>query len=204
MGEPAPTITAEALKRRSTRIARAVPLLLRGVEALGRHFEERTSTSIVNCHGCRYSSRHYVARDRWVTLEMASLDERQDARRVRGRVAWIERPRALRDPFQYGVELEVSGNFWALTSCPGDWFVFPGGAVAEAGQQLHAAVRQQDTGNRPYVVRPALPIEAAHSPSLLTQVSSAAPTLGGPLSPLADQAAQIELEARANSLDQDR
>jgi len=52
--------TVELRKRRSTRIVQAVPLSVAGVDALGRPFNERTSTLIINCHGCRYQSKHYV------------------------------------------------------------------------------------------------------------------------------------------------
>ena len=41
----------EAQKRRTTRIVQAVPLTVTGVDALGRPFQERTSTLIINCHG---------------------------------------------------------------------------------------------------------------------------------------------------------
>ena len=60
----------EAQKRRSTRIVQAVPLTVTGVDALGRPFQERTSTLIINCHGARYQSKHYVLKNMWVTLEV--------------------------------------------------------------------------------------------------------------------------------------
>src|SRR5580704_2398535 len=47
----------ELRKRRSKRIMQAVPLAVTGVDALGRPFTERTSTLIINCHGCRYQSK---------------------------------------------------------------------------------------------------------------------------------------------------
>jgi len=50
----------ELRKRRSSRIVQAVPLVVTGVDALGRPFQERTSSLIINCHGCRYQSKHYV------------------------------------------------------------------------------------------------------------------------------------------------
>ncbi len=134
MAEPAPEITADALQRRSTRIIRAVPLTVTGVDALGRSFEERTSTSIVSCHGGRYQSRHYVTRREWVTLEvqLPCPEFGCTRRRVRGRILWIQRPRAVRELFQFGVELEVRGNFWGITCCPPDWFPFPDDAEPAA------------------------------------------------------------------------
>ena len=52
--------SAELRKRRSMRIVQAVPLVVTGVDALGRPFVERTSSLIINCHGSRYQSKHYV------------------------------------------------------------------------------------------------------------------------------------------------
>jgi hypothetical protein len=115
----------EAQKRRTTRIVQAVPLNVTGVDALGRPFQERTSTLIVNCHGCRYQSKHYVLKNMWVTLEVPHSEAGREPRSVRGRVTWIQRPRTVRELFQVGLELEVSGNVWGIAFPPPDWFPFP-------------------------------------------------------------------------------
>ncbi len=115
----------ESQKRRSTRIVQAVPLTVTGVDALGRPFQERTSTLIINCHGCRYQSKHYVLKNMWVTFEVPHNEPGRDPRRVRARVCWIQRPRTVRELFQIGVDLEVSGNVWGIAFPPGDWFPFP-------------------------------------------------------------------------------
>src|SRR5437879_13628962 len=86
----------ELRKRRSSRIVQAVPLVVTGVDALGRPFTERTSTLIINCHGCRYQSKHYVLKDMWVSLEVPHAEAGQPPRAVRGRVAWLQRPRTVR------------------------------------------------------------------------------------------------------------
>jgi hypothetical protein len=117
--------TAELRKRRSTRIVQAVPLSVAGVDALGRPFTERTSTLIINCHGCRYQSKHYVLKNMWVTLEVPHPETGQPPRTVRGRVAWIQRPRTVRQLFQVALELEVPGNTWGIAFPPDDWFAFP-------------------------------------------------------------------------------
>ncbi len=118
---------AELRKRRSTRIVQAVPLVVTGVDALGRPFVERTSSLILNCHGCRYQSKHYVLKNMWVTLEIPHPETGQPPRSVRGRVAWIQRPRTVRQLFQVALELEVSGNVWGIAFPPVDWFPFPEG-----------------------------------------------------------------------------
>src|SRR5262252_340821 len=118
---------AELRQRRSTRIVQAVPLVVTGVDALGRPFVERTSSLILNCHGCRYQSKHYVLKNMWVTLEIPHPETGRPPRGVRGRVAWIQRPRTVRQLFQVALELEVSGNVWGIAFPPEDWFVFPDG-----------------------------------------------------------------------------
>jgi hypothetical protein len=115
----------ESQKRRSTRIVQAVPLTVTGVDALGRPFQERTSTLIINCHGCRYQSKHYVLKNMWVTFEVPHNEPGRGPRSVRARVSWIQRPRTVRELFQIGVELEVPGNVWGIAFPPGDWFPFP-------------------------------------------------------------------------------
>src|SRR2546429_440960 len=121
---------AEPRKRRSTRIVQAVPLVVTGVDALGRPFVERSSSLILNCHGCRYQSKHYVLKNMWVKLEIPHPETGQPPRSVRGRVAWIQRPRTVRQLFQVAVELEVSGNLWGIAFPPEDWFAFPEGVHA--------------------------------------------------------------------------
>jgi len=111
-------------KRRSTRIVQAVPLAVTGVDAIGRPFTENTSTLIINCHGCRYQSKHYVLKNMWVKLEIPHPDAGQPPRVVRGRVAWIQRPRTVRQLFQVALELETPGNIWGIAFPPEDWFAF--------------------------------------------------------------------------------
>jgi hypothetical protein len=115
---------AELRKRRSTRIVQAVPLQVTGVDALGRPFAERTSTLIINCHGCRYQSKHYVLKNMWVNLEVPHSESGRPPRQVRGRVAWIQRPRTVRQLFQVALEMELPGNIWGIGFPPDDWFIF--------------------------------------------------------------------------------
>jgi hypothetical protein len=123
--EGAANISEELRKRRSTRIVQAVPLMVTGVDALGRPFAERTSTLIINCHGCRYQSKHYVLKNMWVNLEVPHPEQGHPPRRVRGKVAWIQRPRTVRQLFQVALELEAPGNAWGIAFPPDDWFTFP-------------------------------------------------------------------------------
>ena len=151
--------SAELRKRRSTRIVQAVPLVVTGVDALGRPFVERTSSLIINCHGCRYQSKHYVLKNMWVTMEIPHAETGQPPHTVRGRVAWIQRPRTVRQLFQVALELEVSGNVWGIGFPPEDWTAFP-----ESGQ---------------VVIKLDAPPEASQLPSSLAETApDSAPDLG--------------------------
>jgi hypothetical protein len=123
----------ELRKRRSSRIVQAVPLVVTGVDALGRSFVERTSSLIINCHGCRYQSKHYVLKNMWVALEIPHAEAGQPPRQVRGRVAWIQRPRTVRQLFQVALELELPGNVWGIGFPPEDW----GNFVLTVGARSH-------------------------------------------------------------------
>ncbi len=136
--------SAELRKRRSTRIVQAVPLLVTGVDALGRPFTERTSTLIINCHGCRYQSKHYVLKNMWVSLEIPHPETGHAPRHVRGRVAWIQRPRTVRQLFQVALEMEVPGNAWGIGFAPDDWFAF-----ADEGQNPASGEAPPETAQAP-------------------------------------------------------
>ncbi|MGB6430328.1 MAG: hypothetical protein WBF06_07060 [Candidatus Acidiferrales bacterium] len=109
----------------------AVPLTVTGVDALGRPFQERTSTQIINCQGCRYQSKHYVLKNMWLTFEVPHPETGRPPRTVRARVTWVQRPRTVRELFQIGAELETSGNVWGVAFPPSDWTPFPDGARPE-------------------------------------------------------------------------
>jgi vacuolar-type H+-ATPase subunit E/Vma4 len=115
-----------AQKRRSTRIVQAVPITVTGVDALGQPFKERTTTVMVNCHGCKYQSKHYVPKNSTVTLEIPRPEAGAPRRTLVGRVIWVQRPRAVRELFQIGLEFEIAGNVWGIAFPPDDWFPVPG------------------------------------------------------------------------------
>src|ERR1700704_320950 len=192
----------ESQKRRTTRIVQAVPLTVTGVDALGRPFQERTSTLIINCHGCRYQSKHYILKNMWVTFEVPHNEAGREPRTVRARVSWIQRPRTVRELFQIGVELEVSGNVWGIAFPPGDWFPFPESgsaprlkipAPSETPQDVAETEDWSATGEMPAVEAP--------SPRALELVEDSVRVL--PISgskdvslQLAQQVARLVIEAK--------
>jgi hypothetical protein len=134
VSESLPSNDPAVQKRRSTRIAQSVPITVVGTDALGQAFKERTSTVSVNCHGCKYQSKHYVPKTALVTIEIARGDSNAPPRVAEARVAWVQRPRTVRELFQIGVEFTVPGNAWGIAFPPADWFPLPD----EAAEQLVA------------------------------------------------------------------
>jgi len=141
-------------KRRSTRIVQAVPITVSGVDALGQPFKERTTTVMVNCHGCKYQSKHYVPKNSTISLEIPRPEPSLPARTIQGRVIWVQRPRAVRELFQIGLEFEIPGNVWGIAFPPEDWFPVPGEEPPEIPAPTAAA-----PAAKPEAVRPA-PTEA--------------------------------------------
>ena len=133
--DPLPSNDAGTQKRRSTRIVQAVPIIVTGVDALGQPFKERTTTVMVNCHGCRYQSKHYVPKNSTITLEIPRSEPGQTPRTAQGRVVWVQRPRTVRELFQIGLEFEIAGNIWGIAFPPEDWFPYPGDEQAEAAEE---------------------------------------------------------------------
>jgi len=115
-------------RRRTERLSKSVPLIVRGIDLLGQPFEERTSTLVLNLNGCRYASKHHLPKNTWVTLELPQGSQR---RSVRARVAWIQRPHSVREFFQIAVELESPANIWGVEDAPIDWKLQEAPASAE-------------------------------------------------------------------------
>ncbi len=105
-------------RRRSERVAKSLPIVVRGTDLLGQPFEERTATLNFNLHGCRYASRYHLPKNAWVTLEVPRGSEFEN---TRARVAWIQRPHSVREFFQISVELEAPQNIWGFEPSPDDW-----------------------------------------------------------------------------------
>ncbi|MGC1911413.1 MAG: hypothetical protein WA660_06225 [Candidatus Acidiferrales bacterium] len=95
-----------------------MPLIVHGTDLLGQPFDEPTSTVNYNLHGCRYTSKHHLPRNSWVTIELPKSPDRPS---VRARVAWVQRPHSIRDYFQIAVELESPRNVWGVDAPPEDW-----------------------------------------------------------------------------------
>ena len=107
--------------RRSTRIERSVPLIIFGQNRLGEPFVERTVSTSVNLHGCRYPSRHDYGVGTWITLQVVGLNVEPKPPAVRARVRSVHTPQSSRELQQVGVELEHPSNVWGVVTPPQDW-----------------------------------------------------------------------------------
>src|SRR2546429_8588381 len=118
--------------RRSPRIERSVPLIVSGQNRLGEPFVERTVSTSLNLHGCRYPSRHDYGVGSWVTLQVVGLEVEPKPPAVRARVCSVHTSQSLRELQQVGVELENPGNVWGIVTPPQDWMKVGGTNTAVA------------------------------------------------------------------------
>lgn len=116
--------------RRSTRIDRSVPLIVFGQNRTGEPFVERTVSTSVNLHGCRYPSRHDYGLETWVTLQVVGLNVDPKPPAVRARVRSLHPSPGGRELQQVGVELEHPANVWGISTPPQDWLSFAETAIA--------------------------------------------------------------------------
>src|SRR6202171_4406086 len=121
--------------RRSTRIERSIPLIIFGQNRMGEPFVERTVSTSLNLHGCRYPSRHDYGVGTWVTLEVVGLNVEPKPPSMRARVKSVHLSSTARELQQVGVELETPGNVWGIAVPPQDWLPpgKSGGTMAQVG-----------------------------------------------------------------------
>jgi hypothetical protein len=110
--------------RRSTRIERSVPLIVFGENDKGEPFVERTVSTSINLHGCRYPSRRDYGVGTWVTLQVVGLNVEPRPPAIRATVRSIHPSQSTRELRQVGVELETPGNVWGVVTPPQDWLRF--------------------------------------------------------------------------------
>jgi hypothetical protein len=150
-----------------------------GVDALGQPFKERTTTVMVNCHGCKYQSKHYVPKNSIVTLDIPTPEPGRPPHSVQGRVVWVQRPRTVRELFQIGLEFETPGNVWGIAFPPDDWQA----SIAEGGTDASRTLELVQEFEIDAAA--SAPPEADVSPPANLAPTSAAPAAGAPAAPVA-------------------
>jgi hypothetical protein len=118
--------------RRSTRINQAIRLAVAGVDSFRGPYNEEVSTVTVNCHGCKYESKHEVLPNAFVILELNGKGQDSKPISTRGHVKWTQRPTEQGGLFQTAIELDDPGNIWGVNSPPSDWLPFCGPRSPEA------------------------------------------------------------------------
>jgi hypothetical protein len=121
-----------AKRRRSTRVAQALPIIVRGTDAQGQAFQEHTSTGSINCFGCRFQTKHVIPINTWISLEIPHRSPGHPPRTVRARITWVTPARTGHERIQVGAELEIPGNVWGMAFPPADWFPYPEDRMAAA------------------------------------------------------------------------
>lgn len=110
--------------RRSTRVNRAIQVVVAGVDSFRGPYQEEVSTIAVSCHGCRYESKYEVLPEASVLLQLNPKAPNAKPISTRGRVKWTKRPQETGGLFQTAIELEEPGNIWGIDSPPTDWLPF--------------------------------------------------------------------------------
>jgi regulator of replication initiation timing len=119
-----------AKRRRSTRVAQALPIIVRGTDMQGLVFLEHTSTISINCYGCRFQSKHEIPLNTSIMLEIPHRSPGHAPRIVRARVTWVTPARTGHERVQIGAELEIPGNVWGMAFPPEDWFPYAADRLA--------------------------------------------------------------------------
>src|SRR5260370_7965011 len=161
--------------RRSTRIERSVPLIVFGQNRLGEPFVERTVSTSLNLHGCRYPSRHDYGVGSWVTLQVVGLSVEPKPSAVRARVRSVHTSQSARELQQVGVELESPANVWGIVTPPQDWMRAVGTSTA---------MPQFPTAVAPALEPPPATLHLDHPPVHVSHNIPHVPTLPPPSPPV--------------------
>jgi len=138
---------ANAPTRRSSRISKAIMLAVQSVDASRAPYREEVTTGSISCHGCTYKMRHEPRPGDIVVLDTGSGATRHSGFPSRARVRSIQRLNTPNDPtYNVGVELEIAGNIWGISSPPADWFPRQSGNLVESashGRELRLIARTE-------------------------------------------------------------
>jgi hypothetical protein len=133
-------------KRRSSRIGKAIPLAVQGVDALRAPFREEVTTATISCHGCTYQMKHEVLPGSILVLNIGQQVKGNSESTSRARVKWIQKLNTAPDSaYRVAVEFEYAGNIWGITPPPADWFPVQRGKVVKPnpGQEMRLVARAE-------------------------------------------------------------
>ena len=123
---------APGQKRRSSRISKAMMLAVKSVDTSRPPYREEVTTGSISCHGCTYKMRHEPRPGEMVVLD-TGVSTGHSGFPSMARVKSIQRLNTSNDPtYNVGVELEIAGNIWGISSPPPDWFPRQSGNFVES------------------------------------------------------------------------
>jgi hypothetical protein len=126
---PAPT-------RRSSRISKTIMLAVKSVDASRAPYREEVTTSSISCHGCTYKMRHEPRPGDMVVLDTGLGSPGHSGFPSMARVKSIQKLNTSNDPtYNVGVEFEIAGNIWGISSPPADWFPRQSGNLGASASQ---------------------------------------------------------------------
>jgi hypothetical protein len=127
---------APAPRRRSSRISKAIMLAVKSVDTSRAPYREEVTTGSISCHGCTYKMRHEPRPGDMVVLDTGLGSTGHSGFPSMARVKSIQRLNNSNDPtYNVGVELEIAGNIWGISTPPADWFPRQSGNLVESASQ---------------------------------------------------------------------
>ncbi len=198
MATPAPIVRqfTGVENRRSTRLHRAVRLMIVGLNRQGMPFREKMSTVSLNLHGCDYQSWHDSQLGVKVEMQiMEGLEVKSPV--VIGRVRSIRPPKSHSELYQIGVEFDTPANIWGITPPPEDWLQVLEGTSTTT--ELAAAPAPASEPEKTPTV-PALQTQEPAAPESRTE--SAAPPPGAATPEPGKEAPPAKLERVTITMDQ--
>src|SRR5207253_8376071 len=122
-------------------------LAVQSVDPSRASYREEVTTGSISCHGCTYKMRYEPRPGDIVVLDTGSGSTGHSRFPSRARVKSIQRLNTPNDPtYNVGVELEIAGNIWGISSPPADWFPRQSGNLAESathGRELRLVARTE-------------------------------------------------------------
>src|ERR1700747_1804662 len=120
-------------------------LAVQSVDSSRASNREEVTTGSISCHGCAYKMRHEPRPGDIVVLDTGSTGH--SGFPTRARVKSIQRLNTPNDPtYNVGVEIEIAGNIWGISSPPADWFPRQTGNPVESashGRELRLIARTE-------------------------------------------------------------
>src|SRR6202140_2939315 len=121
-------------------------LAVKSVDASRAPYREEVTTGSISCHGCTYKMRHEPRPGEMVVLD-TGISTGHSGFPSMARVKSIQRLNTSNDPtYNVGVEFEIAGNIWGISSPPADWFPRQSGNLLESashGRESRLAARTE-------------------------------------------------------------